>query len=69
MNIKMQELESSVSIGLYFRNREEFYVFEEDLLENRELVRDVAIVKALTPEYLLRDVEVPQETEVGFIVL
>ena len=69
MNIKMQELESSVSIGLYFRNREEFCVFEEDLLENKELVREVAIVKALTPEYLLRDVEVPQETEDGFIVL
>ena len=69
MSIKMHELESSVSVGFYFRNREEFFCFEEGLLENREIARDVVFVKELTPEYLLRDVELPEENEDGFIVL
>lgn len=69
MSIHLKDLESSVCLGLYFRNKEEFFEFEEDLEKHSESVKEIVLIRNETPEYALDDFEVPEANEEGFIVL
>jgi cysteine protease ATG4 len=52
---KIKDLGSSMSLGFYFRNSEEFSLFEQDLQSNSELVRRLILVREKTPDFHFED--------------
>ena len=67
--VNIQELESSMSVGFYFRDNKEFAHFCRILKENRNVLKDVIVVKDLTPDYILNQDVFMEENEDWFIVL
>lgn len=65
----IQDLESSMTIGFYFRNQEEFQCFHRSLIEDWEIIKGIICVKDYTPNYALYDLDAIDENEDGFIVL
>ena len=69
ITVRINDLESSLSVGMYFRDEEEFFDFEEYWIKNAETFKEIILIRNQTPDYLLDNFVMPEENEDGFIVL
>lgn len=69
LTAEFSELESSMSVGYYFRNEYEFRNFQSFLEKNEDSIKGVIAIKDYTPQYMLSDQINLKENEDGFIMI